>query len=519
LALPGWSAPQQVAPPSTWSDPKVGAFDDGSVAVGYSDTKATENVVRDLPAGSAPATEVRHPYVYSTSPLMATDPSGVAAAFFPGESGMLASLRSPSGQFGSPGPEESGVSRVAASSAGIATLATGYRDGDYRLTVGFRSPLPATEVFGPAVAEIDDLALAFTARGEAIVAWIEGSWNGPRAVKSATVGRAGWGPVTTLHTAVPATSIKVAADSLGRAAIAWQESVTDGPTTLMAATQRPAGGFGPVQTVATTYYAFAAQLAAGGERAVLGFQTNTSRATLAFADLNAGRGFAAPVELATDQSAPQVAVSPTGKGYVVATWSGAWGNTHVAWDNGYGMITERYIACAGAFSAWAVSAAGGLRAAIVGTGPNGELMLTRTIPDPGGPALHCREPAPAGNPSLYQGPAFPPPTLVVPKKLRLDRKGAFKLRVGLNVPARVTATGYVRLKGLRSRLGLKAVRTRIVGPGAATLKLSVNGHEARKLTRRHRRGGSARVTITVREYIGPRGPTKFTRTLKLGRSR
>jgi hypothetical protein len=178
------------------------------------------------------------------------------------------------------------------------------------------------------------------------------------------------------------------------------------------------------------------------------------------------------------------------------------------------------VACEGAIYPFGfVAVASGQRGVMLGTGREGKVVIARTTPGVESPEPKCREPAPTVAPGAA-GFQLPPPALQNARGLRLDRSGRFSVRISTQIPARVTVTGYVRLKGLRSRLGLSPVRRRNIAPGDTTLLLAVNGREARALARRHRRGGKARVEVSVREYWGPRrAPTTFKRTLPLARSR
>ena len=124
---------------------------------------------------------------------------------------------------------------------------------------------------------------------------------------------------------------------------------------------------------------------------------------------------------------------------------------------------------------------------------------------------------------LYGGSFNPPHAghlhvgLLALKRLRLDRKGRFKIKVAVALQTRLSATGSIRLKGVRSRLGLERLRTRTLRPGKNTITFVLAGSEARRVARRGR-GGSAQIKFAAREKIGPRDKSvRWTRTLKISR--
>jgi hypothetical protein len=394
---------------------------------------------------------------------------------------------------------------------------------DERACVAFGSPADPgalTKVIAP-----EGLAaIAAGPGGSATVAWMSGGSETSREVKAATVTTSGFGPVMTLRSGVAADNVKVAVGHNGGAVVAWQEKGADYSTQLVAATRPPGGAFGPARVVAETWYAFAAELAAGGSRAAIAYQTDGKNfPAIAFADLATGDGFSPPRLLTSaygGSAFPSIDVAPSGE--TLAVWGTSWGNTYAAWADTRGeIVSSRAISCSPRFNSYGyVSAAAGRHAAILGTDSTGALAVLRTTPGNAGPDLRCYEPtAPYSGPPV-ELPGFPAPAFKVPAKLKLDRKGRFNLRIDVVVPSYVSAKGYVRLKGLNSRLGLKPIRKRSLSPAGNTLTLQVHGAEARALARKHRRGGKVRVEVSVRELIGPRPkPTKFNRTLVLGRSR
>jgi hypothetical protein len=529
-AAPIWDAPQKIRDITSLMGPSVAAFSDGSAVAVAGEPRGGDDgvsVLAELPAGGGDPSIVTMPNPAGGGPRLAADPSGFAWALFPDPDGALrVATRAPGGVFGAPAAliaDWWDYAPTAVAGTETVTLGTGYVDGLTRLLARFGAPGTTPEqVVGPPLGDdLAGLAIALTPGGEVTAAWLEGGWDQPKAVRVAIGTREGFGQPATLRSAVDAANINAAAAESGGAAIIWDESLPDGVThELVGTTRRPGAAFVAARAIDRSGDYFGARLAAGGARAALIWERPYDRARLSTADLGTDAGFGAPIDLGVSNSSPSVDVSPAGE--VLAVWSGNTNNTRAAWSPRPGAAFDiSYVVCQGGLFPLAdVSLAANRHAALIGWGNNADLVVARTAPERSTGAPKCAEPSPPAPPVRMDESAFPAPRLIVPRKLRLDRKGRFKVRVGLFFPAAVSATGYVKLKGLKSRLGLKKVRRRMVGPGGDVLTFAVYGREARALARRHRRGGKARVTINISELMGPRHkPTRLARTLSLGRSR